>query len=235
MRLDKCLADKAFGTRSEVRNFVKKGRITLNGAAVKDPGIHVKQTDKLMLDGKLIDLRTEYHLMLHKPQGILTAARDKKQATVMDLLPAHFYTLGCMPVGRLDKDTTGLLLFTTDGQLNHLLLSPKRHVEKVYFVTVLKPLTQADCDAFAAGIVLSDCQAMPAKLEIITANEARVTICEGKFHQIKRMFHAIGNEVIQLKRESFGSITLDESLNEGEYRELTDDEVNALRGDVLLV
>ena len=182
--------------------------------------------DTVTLDGQPLDTRLTLHLMLHKPQGILTAARDKKAATVMDLLPPKCQTLGCMPVGRLDKDTTGLLLFTTDGELAHRLLSPKRHVDKTYWARVDGSLDEADVEAFASGLNLGDFIAQPGRLEILSSSseeaQARVTVQEGKFHQIKRMFEARGRQVTQLHRETFGPLLLDERLAPGQYRELTD-------------
>ena len=169
--------------------------------------------------------------MLHKPAGLLTAARDKKQPTVMDLLPEVYGAIGCMPVGRLDKDTTGLLLLTTDGELNHRLLSPGRHVDKTYLAQVDGPLEARHVAAFAAGLSLSDFDAQPSELVILGPQTGRVTVHEGKFHQIKRMFSAVGREVTKLHRESFGSLTLDPALPEGAWRELTDAELAALYRD----
>lgn len=233
MRLDKFLADKGLGTRKDVRGMVKSGRVLLNGAAPLSAAVHITpETDCVALDGVPIEMKTAYHLMLFKPEGVLTAARDKKQKTVMDLLPPLFAAAGCMPIGRLDKDTTGLLLFTTDGQLSHLLLSPKRRVEKVYRASVKKALTPLDAEAFSKGLKLSDFTALPAELNILSPFEARVTVFEGKFHQIKRMFESLGNEVTALHRESFGGIALDETLAKGGYRELTEDEVARLRRTV---
>ena len=149
----------------------------------------------------------------------------------MDLLPEVYASIGCMPVGRLDKDTTGLLFLTTDGELNHRLLAPGRHVDKIYRAEVDGPLTQAHVDAFAAGLHLSDFDAQPAKLEIIGECMGLVTVHEGKFHQVKRMFSAVGREVTALHRLTFGSLRLDESLPEGQWRELTEDELDALYRD----
>ena len=172
-------------------------------------------------------------MLLHKPAGLLTAARDKKQPTVMDLLPPVYGAIGCMPVGRLDKDTTGLLLLTTDGELNHRLLAPGRHVDKTYLAVTDGELNSGHIAAFKAGLVLSDFTAAPAQLEIIESTPhrsvARVTVHEGKFHQIKRMFEAIGQTVIQLHRESFGPLVLDDDPALGCWRELTADELHAIR------
>jgi len=183
------------------------------------------------VQGQPLDGRLTRHVMLHKPAGLLTAARDKKQPTVMDLLPEAYAAIGCMPVGRLDKDTTGLLFLTTDGELNHRLLSPGRHVDKTYRAETDGALTQEHVDAFAVGLHLSDFDAQPAKLEIIGPDTGLVTVHEGKFHQVKRMFSAVGREVTALHRLSFGSLRLDETLPEGEWRELTEDEIAALYAD----
>ena len=176
--------------------------------------------------------------MLHKPAGLLTAARDRKQPTVMDMLPEAYAAMGCMPVGRLDKDTTGLLLLTTDGELNHRLLSPKRHVWKTYEAEVDGPLNQTDVEAFAAGVPLSDFTALPAEMEILSSGPllavARVRVHEGKFHQIKRMFEARERTVLRLTRLSFGPLALDPMLEPGEWRELTEAEIAALYRDAAM-
>lgn len=209
--------------------MVRAGRVSVNGTIVKDAAMHIDpERDRVVSDGQTQDMKTAYHVMLYKPEGLLTAARDKKQPTVFDLLPPVFRAAGCMPIGRLDKDTTGLLLFTTDGQLSHLLLSPKRHVQKGYVATLREEIKAEDAAAFEQGLQLSDFQALPAKLEILEPKKARVTVREGKFHQIKRMFEAVGNEVETLHRESFGGIGLDESLKKGEWRELKEAELALL-------
>ena len=235
LRLDRWLVTLDVGSRSQVQKMVRGGAVTVNGALVKDPSLSVYESSTLTLHGQPLDGRLMRHVMLHKPAGLLTAARDKKQPTVMDLLPEVYASIACMPVGRLDKDTTGLLFLTTDGELNHRLLSPGRHVDKTYLATVDGPLTQADADAFAQGLHLSDFDAQPALMEIISSSAeesvARVTVHEGKFHQIKRMFEAVGRTVTVLHRETFGSLTLDPSLPQGQWRELTEDEISALYRD----
>ena len=233
MRLDRLMGALALGTRSQIQPMIRKGRVTVNGLCAKDPGMNVTPgADQILLDGRALDTRLTLHLMLHKPAGILTAARDKKATTVMELLPAKCQTLGCMPVGRLDKDTTGLLLFTTDGELAHRLLSPKRHVDKTYWAQVDGPLDDGDVEAFASGLDLGDFIALPGKMEILSSSpaqaEARVTVQEGKFHQIKRMFENRGRLVTRLHRETFGPLRLDASLAPGQYRELTEEEAALL-------
>ena len=232
LRLDRWLVTLGIGSRSEVQKLVKKGGVKVNDAPVKDPGMQVDETTAtLTVSGAPVDGRLIRHVMLHKPAGLLTAARDKKQPTVMDLLPEVYSAIGCMPVGRLDKDTTGLLFLTTDGELNHRLLSPGRHVDKTYLAEVDGVLDDSHVAAFAEGLHLSDFDAQPARLEIIAPNVGRVTVHEGKFHQIKRMFSAVGREVTQLHRETFGSLVLDPNLPEGEWRELTEDELASLYSD----
>ena len=232
LRLDRWLVTLGVGSRSEIQKLVKKGGVKVNGMPVKDPGMQVdEKSAALTVNGQPVDGRLTRHVMLHKPAGLLTAARDKKQPTVMDLLPEAYASIGCMPVGRLDKDTTGLLFLTTDGELNHRLLSPGRHVDKTYLAEVDGTLDERHVAAFAEGLHLSDFDAQPAKLEILGPQVGRVTVHEGKFHQVKRMFSAVGCEVTKLHRETFGSLVLDPSLPEGEWRELTADELSALYQD----
>ena len=232
LRLDRWLVTLGVGSRSEMQKLIRKGSVKVNGAMVKDPGAQVDEnTAELTVNGAPVDGRLTRYVMLHKPAGLLTAARDKKQPTVMDLLPDVYNAIGCMPVGRLDKDTTGLLFLTTDGELNHRLLSPGRHVDKTYLAEVDGPLDASHVAAFAEGLHLSDFDAQPAKLEIIEPQTGRVTVHEGKFHQIKRMFTAVGREVTKLHRETFGSLTLDPNLPEGQWRELTDEELASLYSD----
>lgn len=232
MRLDRWLVTLGVGSRSQVQKLIRQGAVTVNGAVERDPSASCDtDTAQLTLNHQPLDGRLMRHVMLHKPAGLLTAARDKKQPTVMDLLPESYAAIGCMPVGRLDKDTTGLLFLTCDGELNHRLLSPTRHVDKTYLAQVDAPLTPADVEAFAQGLHLSDFDAKPALLEIVTPTTGRVTVQEGKFHQVKRMFAAVGKEVTALHRESFGSLMLDAELPEGQWRELTDDELRGLYAD----
>ena len=206
------------------------GLAAVNGRVILDPALSFEtEEDSLSLNGKALDGRVMRHVMLYKPAGILTAARDAKQPTVMDLLPPVYRSIGCMPVGRLDKDTTGLLLLTCDGELNHRLLSPGRHVEKRYRAVTDGTLTQEDAEAFAAGMDLGDFTAQPARLTILGPSLAEVVIAEGKFHQVKRMFEAVGKEVLELHRSAFGPLELDPALVEGQWRELTAEEEKALR------
>ena len=228
VRLDKLLTHLGVSSRSGVRAVLKAGRVRVNQAIVKDAALQVDENAEIMLDGQRLDTRLSRCLMLYKPVGVLTAKEDPRQKTVMDLLPPVYTALGCMPVGRLDKDTTGLLLLTTDGELAHRLISPERHVDKVYEARVDGALTEADARAFAGGIPLKDFTCLPAKLEILDPDTARVTVREGKFHQVRRMFGAVGKPVTELHRARFGPLALDPELCPGEYRELTESETAAL-------
>lgn len=232
LRLDRLLTTLAYGSRKDVQQLIRSGRVSLDGKCAKDPSAHVKPGTLLQIDGREIDARVTRHVMLHKPCGILTAARDAKQPTVLDLLPDVYRTCNCMPVGRLDKDTSGFLLLSTDGELAHRLLSPKREIWKCYEAEVDGPLSEKDIVAFQQGLQLSDFTALPARLEIIRSCETeacgRVWVCEGKFHQVRRMFASCGRTVVKLKRLTIGPLSLDESLQPGEYRELTDDELALL-------
>ena len=233
MRLDKLICQESLETRTQAQKMIRGGRVTVNGGPATDPGLHVDpERDAVAWDGKRILPAGEKHLMLYKPAGILTAARDRAQRTGMDLLPPCYCARGCMPVGRLDKDVTGLLLFTTDGELSHRLLSPKRHVEKEYLAWVEGKLWDGDREAFLQGIPLSDFICQPARLEIVQSAEekslGRVFLREGKFHQVKRMFAARNHPVLSLHREAFGPLRLDGGLEEGGFRELTQEEVQAL-------
>ena len=230
MRLDRWLATLSVGSRSEVKQWIRGGQAAVNGRIILDPALSFEtEQDRLALNGKELDGRVVRHVMLYKPAGILTAARDARQPTVMDLLPPVYRGIGCMPVGRLDKDTTGLLLLTCDGELNHRLLSPGRHVEKRYRALVEGELEEKDVEAFAAGMDLGDFTAQPAKLTILRPSLAEVIIAEGKFHQVKRMFAAVGHAVLELHRCAFGPLELDPALQEGQWRELTAEEEKALR------
>ena len=232
IRLDKLLSQTGERTRSEAARLVRMGQVSINGVPAHDPAFKVDmaQAQVLLNGAPLADTPYQYYL-LHKPAGVLTAARDKNAPTVMDLVPEALRRRDVLPVGRLDKDTTGLLLLTNDGALAHSLLSPKRHVWKDYIATVDGPLTEADVAAFAQGMALSDFTAKPAEMAILESgpaqSRARVRLREGKFHQIKRMFGARGREVLALHREAFGPLRLDVAM--GALRPLTPTEIAALR------
>ena len=232
MRLDRLLASLALGSRQQVKALVRQGRVAVSGQPALDAGMQVPPGTDIRVDGEALDTRLERHVMLNKPAGVLTAARDPKQPTVMDLLPAVYRSLRCMPVGRLDKDTEGLLLLTTDGQAAHRLLSPRRGVDKVYLARVTGTLQEQTRQRFQQGIELKDFITLPAQMDILSADEqgsvAQVTLQEGKFHQVRRMFAACGHEVVHLKRLRFGPLGLDPELPPGGWRELTDTEWQAL-------
>lgn len=232
MRLDRLLGLLGIASRTGAKEMIRLGRIQVDGQTMLDNTVKVHAGCALVVDGVPVDARTERHLMMNKPAGTLTAAQDRNAATVMDLLPRVYHTLSCMPVGRLDKDTEGLLLFTTDGKLTHRLLAPASGVEKEYDALVAGELTQQDVQAFADRLRLSDFEALPAQLTILRVHNgqssARVVVTEGKFHQVKRMFAARGHEVISLKRVRFGPLTLDPALGPGEFRELREEEWQTL-------
>ena len=225
MRLDRYLVTLGIGSRTEVQKLIRSGCVTVEGTLVKDPSFNCKEPAHLTLRGEVLDGRLMRHVMLHKPAGLLTAARDKKQPTVMDLLPPVYASIGCMPVGRLDKDTTGLLFLTCDGELNHRLLAPQRHVDKTYLARVDAPLSPELIPRFREGLDLGDFVTQSADLTIVEPTLARLTVHEGKFHQVKRMFEAVGLTVTELHRETFGPLTLPEDLPEGQWRELTEKEM----------
>ena len=237
MRLDKLLAMLGEGTRTQVRDMVRAGRVTVDGAVVRDAGLQVDaESAAVAVGGRMLSYKSVRHVMMNKPQGTLTAARDKKQPTVMDLLPPMYAAMDCMPAGRLDKDTEGLLVITSDGQLAHRIISPKHDVGKVYFARVDGPLGEKDIEAFAQGFHISDSDgefdARPARLEILSVSEkeseARVRVTEGKYHQVKRMFASRGVQVVYLKRLQIGALKLDPALAPGQWREMTDEEVARL-------
>ena len=233
-RLDKLLTSTGRWSRSEAKRLVKEGRVLVNGHLAASPEEkYDPETVSLAVNGEAVPLRRFVYVMLHKPAGVLSATEDGRGKTVLELLPPEYRKRGLFPVGRLDKDTEGLLLLTDDGALAHELLSPKKHVDKVYYARVEGELTEADSRAFAAGMTLGDgLVCLPAGLKILTAgeeSEALVTLREGKFHQIKRMLAARGKPVRYLKRLSMGTLRLDETLPKGGWRELTEGEAVALR------
>lgn len=233
MRLDRFLCETGFGTRSQVKAFLKKGLVTVNGETAKKPEQKIKETeDAVFCNGKRAVYAVFVYLMLHKPAGVVSATEDRRERTVLDLLDTEDRRK-VFPVGRLDKDTEGLLLLTDDGELAHRLLSPKKHVDKVYFAEVEGQITEAHADRFQEGLDIGEKElTLPAELEILkngAVSEVRVTIREGKFHQVKRMFEAVGCRVVYLKRLSMGTLTLDEKLAAGAYRNLTEEEITKLK------
>ncbi len=236
-RLDKVLSNMGYGTRKEVKALVKSGEVSVNGVKVKDSAQHViPEADDIYISGEKLLFRRFVYIMLNKPQGIISATEDNYDETVIDLLPEELKIFEPAPVGRLDKDTVGLLLITNDGELNHQLLSPKRHVPKKYYAKIQGNVVEEDIIKFRSGVVLEDgYKTMPAELYIINSNEIseiEVILYEGKFHQVKRMFEAVDKEVMFLKRLEMGPLKLDENLKTGEYRELTEEEIEMLKAAV---
>ena len=233
-RLDKIVASTGRWSRREVKNLVRQGRVLVDGVPARSAE---EKTDpeaaEIVVNGEMLTYRRYTWVMLNKPAGYLSATEDGHGPTGLDLLPPDLKKQNLFPVGRLDKDTEGLLLLTNEGGLAHELLSPKRHVDKVYYTRVAGRLTEEDCQAFAAGLLLDDgLQCMPAGLKILTAgeeSEAHVTLREGKFHQVKRMLAYLGKPVLYLERISMGNMTLDLDLPRGKYRFLTPEEVENLR------
>jgi len=234
-RLDKLLSNFGYGTRTEVKQLVKDGGVKVDGIVVKDRSIHIDpQSSTIEVCGKLLKYREFIYLMLNKPNGVVSATFDNKYKTVIDILPEEYKCFDLFPVGRLDLDTEGLLLITNDGQLAHELLSPKKHVSKKYYVLVDGRITTDDGDSLREGVVLDDgYKTLPAEINIIRAgeySEVELIIYEGKFHQVKRMFEAVGKKVKYLKRLEMGSLKLDERLEPGKCRELTEEELGLLKG-----
>ena len=235
IRLDKYLADMGCGTRQEVKKLIRSGQVSVDGAVVKKPDTKVEQTvQEVCLNGEKVGYESFEYYMLNKPAGVISATEDRSCQTVVDLIKEK-KRKDLFPVGRLDKDTEGLLLITNDGELAHRLLSPKKHVDKCYFARVSGKVTEDDVRSFENGVNIGSLEqpeiTMPGKLEIITSDEIsqiRLTIQEGKFHQVKRMFQAVGKEVIYLKRLRMGTLVLDENLSIGEYRPLTKEELEKL-------
>lgn len=231
-RIDKFLKDQGIATRSELKDIIRSGRVKVADRICTDPGLHIDpDKDEIFLDGSLIPYKKFVYLMMNKPKGVITATEDTRVETVLDLLPEKYRRMEVFPVGRLDKDTEGLLIITNNGELAHNLLSPKKHVMKLYEAHLDRFPGEAAVTAFREGVVInSEFKALPAVLRYIGINPpvARVEVYEGKFHQIKRMFKAVGAEVIALKRLKMGDLDLDESLNPGESRELAKNEMKML-------
>lgn len=235
IRLDKYLADMGCGTRQEVKKFIRSGQVSVDDIVVKKPETKVEQTvQEVFLNGEKVGYESFEYYMLNKPAGVISATEDQSCQTVVDLIKGK-KRKDLFPVGRLDKDTEGLLLITNDGALAHRLLSPKKHVDKCYFARICGKVTEEDVRSFEKGVNIGSQEqpeiTMPGKLEIITSDDIskiRLTIQEGKFHQVKRMFQAVGKEVIYLKRLRMGTLILDENLGIGEYRPLTKEELEKL-------
>ena len=235
MRLDKFLVACAVGSRTEVKNFLKSGRVTVNGKKEKSAKLQIdEETDEICFDGQKLDYEEFVYYMMNKPKGVISATEDPNHKTVLDLLDDYARAKEVFPVGRLDIDTHGLLLLTNDGKLAHALLSPKRHVDKIYLARINGVMTDADVETFAQGVPLKDFTCQPAKLELVSVDTekdqslVRVSSAEGKFHQVKRMVGYCGKEVVDLQRLTMGTLTLDEDLKRGEWRRLTKEELEGL-------
>lgn len=228
-RADKLLSATGRWSRKEAKQLCREGRVAADGVPVRSGEEKLPPQARLTVDGAPVETERTVWLLLHKPAGLLSATEDPRQPTVLSLLPERYRNMGLFPVGRLDKDTEGLLLLTNDGALAHRLLSPKRHVDKVYYVETEGELTQADVDAFAAGLTLADgYRCMPAGLRLLGGNRGEITLREGKYHQIKRMLGQRGRPVTYLKRTAFGPLTLGEEPGKGRWRPLTDAERESL-------
>ena len=239
MRLDKFLVACAVGSRTEVKNLLKAGRVTVNDKKEKSAKLQIdEEREQIRFDGQVLEYEEFVYYMMNKPQGVISATEDNKHRTVLDLLDEYARAKEVFPVGRLDIDTHGLLLLTNDGQLAHALLSPKRHVDKTYLAQVEGIMNQEDVETFSKGIPLKDFTCQPGKLEILSVDsdkdesQVRVTIAEGKFHQVKRMVAYCGKEVVDLQRLTMGTLILDENLKRGEWRRLTKEELENLLASV---
>ena len=239
MRLDKFLVACAVGSRTEVKNLLKAGRVTVNGKKEKSAKLQIdEERDEIRFDGQVLEYEEFVYYMMNKPKGVISATEDPKHRTVLDLLDVIAQSKEVFPVGRLDIDTHGLLLLTNNGQLAHALLSPKRHVDKTYLAQVKGIMAQEDVEIFAKGIPLKDFTCQPARLEILSTDaeknqsQIRVTIAEGKFHQVKRMVAYCGKEVVDLQRLTMGTLVLDENMQRGEWRRLTKEELEILLASI---
>ncbi|WP_332633813.1 pseudouridine synthase [Halalkalibacter flavus] len=233
MRMDKLLANMGFGTRKDVKKLMKSGSVHVNGEVVKEGKTHVNPNlDLVTVFGEEVKYKPYIYLMLNKPQGVISATEDQEHETVIDLLLYEHAMYEPFPVGRLDKDTEGLLLITNDGQFSHALMSPRKHVPKTYAATVRGEVTDEDITLFKQGVTLEDGYVTkPAELIILeqgATSEIKLTITEGKYHQVKRMFEAVGKKVLSLKRLKIGELELDHDLELGTYRELTESEIDLL-------
>lgn len=236
MRIDKYLANMNVGSRSEVHKLIKQGIVTINGERVKAPKEKVAENDEVLVDGQRITYQKYHYFLLNKPKGVLSATEDRSQKTVIDLLKKKDQYQGIAPVGRLDKDTTGLLMLTNDGQLTHELLAPRKHVDKIYQALIAGMPDEETIKTFATGMTLGDGTVLkPAELTILETysekQQARIeiNIREGKYHQIKRMFSACGMKVLELERLQMGKLKLDKTLKRGQYRELSLEEIKDIR------
>ena len=232
-RLDKILASQGTLSRRDVKEIIRKGRVSINGVIAKKSDVKIDiENDLVTLDGETISLKKHIYIMLNKPQGIVSASESDTDETVVDLVPDELFRKGLFPAGRLDKDTTGFVLITDDGDFAHKILSPKNHIFKTYLATLDHHLSESDIEMLEKGITLADGTTLKeAKVEILEDGEqpvVKIMICEGKYHQVKRMFAAAGNKVVALHRSKMGELELDSALNPGECREITLEELKLL-------
>ncbi|WP_419749890.1 pseudouridine synthase [Terrisporobacter petrolearius] len=233
LRIDKILSNVGYGSRAEIKVYCKKGLVKVNDKVISNPGTQVDtDTDKIEFNNEVVKYREFVYIMMNKPDGYLSATFDKRDPIVLDLIESSYLAFEPFPVGRLDKDTEGLLVLTNDGKLAHRVLSPKKHVPKTYYAKIDGVVTEKDVKAFEEGVTLDDgYETMPSQLKILESGETseiELTIHEGKFHQVKRMFESVGKKVVYLKRLSMGKLKLDQTLSLGEYRELTEEEVKLI-------
>ena len=233
MRVDKLLSNVGVASRAELKKYCKQGLISVNGKVINNPGVQVdSESDDIRFNGEKIVYREFVYIMLNKPDGYISATFDKYDPIVLDLIDQSYLVFEPFPVGRLDKDTEGLLVLTNDGQLAHRVLSPKKHVPKTYYAKIQGKVTEEDILAFEKGVILDDgYETMPSQLKILKSDdmsEIELRIHEGKFHQVIRLFESVAKKLVYLKRLSMGKLKLDESLGLGEYRELTEDEVKLI-------
>ena len=230
MRLDRSIASQGAYTRSELRKLIRAGRVTVDGAPVRDPGAAVDpENNVLAVDGKALNYREHLYLMLNKPKGVISATEDRSAKTVLDLVPPELFRKGLFPAGRLDGETTGFVLLTDDGEFAHRILSPGNHIMKTYIATLRDVPPDSQLQPLRDGIELRDgSHCLPAEVRILGDRTVEIKICEGKYHQIKRMFAAAGNRVLELERTAMGGLPLDPDLEPGKCRELTAEELDRI-------
>ncbi|MDD6146859.1 MAG: pseudouridine synthase [Oscillospiraceae bacterium] len=231
-RVDKLISSQGKYTRSEVKKLIREGRVTIDGKTVTRPETKADADSQVIaVDGETLGYKKHLYIMLNKPKGVISASRDGKETTVVDLVPVALQRNGLFPAGRLDGDTTGFVLITDDGDFAHRILSPKNHIQKTYHAELAEEITEETIAAFRNGVELSDgTLCLEAELRSLGGRQAEIKICEGKYHQVKRMFAALGNKVLALKRTAMGNLPLDESLAPGECRELTREELAQIEG-----
>ena len=229
IRLDKLLSEMGAGSRKEVTKYIRSGSVTVDGEIIKSPDTKVSESADIVCMGEKIKYKQFFYIMLNKPQGYVTATKDNVNPTVLELIDDELLAKRVSPAGRLDIDTEGFVFLTDDGALNHKITGPKGHVRKRYYVELEKPLSEEQKDKLEKGVTLDDGYlTRPAKMEIINEHSCYLDLWEGKFHQVKRMFASVSNKVVYLKRTIIGSLPLDENLEPGEYREITDEELELL-------